>query len=106
MLNFSDYPKVHIAQGSFPQTAEGYRLTLTCTVDDATNIDVEWFYLDNNDNVSNLHQSITTLILQVVTRQDTGLYQGRATNRIGNSSSTINVTIKCKIMLTLFFLSL
>lgn len=92
---------MHIAQGSFLQIADGYCLNVTRIVDDITNIDVEWFYLDTNGNVSNIHQSNTTLILQVVTRQDAGLYQCRAPNRIGNSSSTINVTIQCKTIILL-----
>ncbi|XP_052080216.1 uncharacterized protein LOC127718256 isoform X2 [Mytilus californianus] len=89
-----DYPKVHIAEGSSLQLVEGHRLNLTCTVDDETNVNVEWFYLDENGNLLNLHQSNKAFILQTVTRNDTGVYQCQATNRIGNSSSTVNITIQ------------
>lgn len=103
VTSISDKPEVLISHEPSGALFEGPKKKLCCEIDSNPNVIFMVWYKNSITQIKN--NSSACLVLEKVTRQDSGNYTCFAGNEIGNGSSTASVVVFCKFfsVIYLFF---
>ena len=95
-LSFSDRPDVVFQNGSMMNIPENKQVTLTCSYDCFPPMKkIVWFKIIDKENVI-LDENKHTLVLNVINRNQTGIYVCQVLNVVGEGQANISVTVQCK----------